>query len=119
MKKHFISIKLLFIGIITIPIVIFALSKFVDEDTLKGLYENTIERLGLSQSTVIENSIKEVSRGVGGNTYAPALGGDYVWGAYDQLYSDWSLPYTVTQEQYGEDSNLVGYCCYLGWPTIK
>ena len=54
-----------------------------------------------------------------GDPYSIGSTGIYTWGSFEQVYSNWSVPYTVTQEQYGKDSTNVGYCVYLGWPVIK
>ena len=54
-----------------------------------------------------------------GDPYSIGSTGIYTWGSFEQVYSNWSVPYTVTQEQYGKDSTKVGYCVYLGWPVIK
>ena len=123
MKKHSIFIKILIATVIAIPIMIYILSENMDRGFLETLYENTIERLGLSQSTVVQTSIAKEKRAAG--PYSPPLGGEYVWGSFTELFSDWHLPYTVTQEQYGTGpmfdpgSPLVGFCCHLGWPVIK
>ncbi len=118
MKKHSILIKTLIIITFFVPIVIFALSKFVDENTLKELYEHTFERLGISQKTTISNSIANKKFG-DSEHFSIGETGDYTWGSFEEVYEHWDNPYTVTQDQYGYDSPLVGYCCYLGWPTIK
>ena len=118
MKKHSVLIKALIIITIFVPIMIFALSKFVDENTLKELYEHTFERIGISQKSTIWNSIANKKLG-DSEHFSIGETGDYTWGSFEVVYENWANPYTVTQDQYGYYSPLVGYCCYLGWPTIK
>ena len=116
MKKSSKMIKLLILIGITIPIGIFIISNYIDSNVLKSLYESTSKRLGLSQSSIIRDSISHNNRG---GDYSIGTTGDYTWGSFETLYKDWSVPYKVTEAQYGIDSPLVGFCCYLGWPTVK
>lgn len=117
MKKRPNFILLLIITTILIPIIIYVVSLFVDASTFQNLADNAIKKIGLSEKSVIYNSVKqEVDRR---DYYSIEATGDYTWGSFEKVYKNWAEPYTVTEEQYGKDSSLVGYCCYLGWPTIK
>ena len=114
MKKHSIPIIVLVVIAIIIPVVIYIFTKTIDISNLKSLYDNTVERLGFSEKTIVHSSVSDEE-----HAFSIGSTGDYTWGSFEDLYSNWALPYTVTEEQYRNNPSLVGYCSYLGWPTIK
>ena len=62
-----------------IPIIIYVVSLFVDASTFQNLADNAIKKIGLSEKSVIYNSVKqEVDRR---EDYSIGTTGDYTWGS--------------------------------------
>lgn len=116
-KNNSILVLLIFI-LIFIPLSLFIGTKNINMADIRKFAESAISKSVFISKIFKTNSLK--SKNI--NSYEPydsGTSGDYTWGAIDQLYDDWSLPFRVTEAQYGTESFKVGYCCYIGWPTVK
>ena len=116
MKNRRNTIFVLILTIIFVPIIIYLLYNNIYNDNFKTVYHDILKKMGVSETSSITSSIESI---VANDDFQIGTTGSYTWGSFEKVYDDWSLPYTVTQDQYGIDSNKVGYCCYLGWTTIK
>lgn len=117
MKNRRNAIFVLILTIILVPIIIYLLSNNMVNNKFRTVYQDILRKMGVSETSRVTSSIESIVDS--GDSLTKGTTGSYTWGSFEELYSDWSLPYTVTQEQYGVDSSNVGYCCYLGWPTVK
>ena len=118
MKNRRNAIFVLILTIILVPIIIYILSNNMVNNNFRTAYQDILKKMGVSETSKVTSSIE----GIAANAYEPySIGttGSYTWGSFEEVFSDWSLPYTVTQDQYKNNKSMVGFCCYLGWPTVK
>ena len=130
-KKNLIQSLLFASMILMIPILIYIVTSTLGISRINSFCIQFLEKVGVIENSTKSSILSDTARSGGYNEYGNyefcgdlgiGVEGDYYLGDLGKTY-DWTLPWTVSAEQYAGDkwgfNAQVAFCCHTGWPTVK
>ena len=128
-KKNLIQSLLFASMILMIPILIYIVTSTLGISRINSFCIQFLEKVGVIENSTKSSILSDTARSGGYNEYGNyefcgdlgiGVEGDYYLGDLGKTY-DWTLPWTVSAEQYAGDkwgfNAQVAFCCHTGWPT--